>query len=178
MTEDADRHRLLRLARESITAHVKRLPKPSPEAEGIFGRPGGAFVTLHVNGSLRGCIGHVDVNDPLGEVIAHCAVAASSQDPRFAPLTDRELETVQIEISLLTPFESISGAAEIEIGRHGLVVEHGWHRGLLLPQVATEWRWDRETFLAHTCRKAGLPVDAWKNGARLFRFEAEVFSEP
>ena len=83
----------------------------------------------------------------------------------------------RIEISVLGPLEAIDGPSQIEVGRHGLVVELGWHRGLLLPQVATEWRWDAETFLAHTCHKAGLPRDAWKHGAKIFRFEAEVFGE-
>ena len=92
-------------------------------------------------------------------------------------MASREVETLRIEVSLLGPMERVSGPAEIEISRHGLVVERGRSRGLLLPQVAIEWRWDVETFLAHACRKAGLSDDAWKSGATLSRFEAEVFGD-
>ena len=177
MTSDADRRLLLRLARQAMTAHVQRQPTPAAEPEGIFARPGGAFVTIHRHGDLRGCIGHLESDEPLGEVIVRCAVAACSRDPRFPPVTGPELADLELELSLLGPLEEIAGAGDIEIGTHGLVVEQGWHRGLLLPQVATEWKWDRETFLAHTCQKAGLPMDAWKKGAKLWRFSAEVFGE-
>ena len=177
MTSDADRDRLLRLARDAIVAHISGLPAPSPPLEGILACRGGAFVTLHSGGSLRGCIGHVEDDDPLGRVVSRCAVSAATQDPRFAVIEPAELSRLQIELSLLGPLEPIGGSSEIEIGRHGLVVERGWSRGLLLPQVATEWGWDVETFLAHACRKAGLPDDAWQRGATLWRFEAEVFGE-
>jgi uncharacterized protein (TIGR00296 family) len=109
--------------------------------------------------------------------VPRCAVAAGTTDPRFPPITPQELDELDIEISLLGPLEPVAGPQDIQIGRHGLVVEQGWQRGLLLPQVATEWQWDAETFLAHTCHKAGLPRDAWKHGAQVFRFEAEVFGE-
>lgn len=177
MTSDADRDRLLRLAREAIVAHVSGLPAPSAPVEGVLARRGGAFVTLHSSGALRGCIGHVEDDEPLGRVIPRCAISAATQDPRFAGIQSAELSLVDIELSLLGPLEPIAGPSDIEIGRHGLVVERGWNRGLLLPQVATEWGWDTETFLAHTCRKAGLPDDAWQRGATLWRFEAEVFGE-
>jgi uncharacterized protein (TIGR00296 family) len=110
-------------------------------------------------------------------VVTRCAVAAGSTDPRFPPITRTELDELDIEISLLGPLEPIAGPEDIAVGRHGLVVEMGWQRGLLLPQVATEWNWDAETFLSHTCHKAGLPRDAWKHGAKLWRFDAEVFGE-
>lgn len=178
VTSERDRLLLLRLARDAIVAHVSGLPLPAPELTGILGRRVGGFVTLHSrDGSLRGCIGHLEDDDPLGRLIPRCAVAAASEDPRFPMVSRSELPLLQMELSLLGAIEAISGPAEIEIGRHGLVVERGRCRGLLLPQVATEWRWDVETFLAHTCRKAGLPDDAWKNGAKLWRFEAEVFGE-
>jgi AmmeMemoRadiSam system protein A len=144
---------------------------------GVLTQPGGAFVTLHNHGDLRGCIGHIEPTEPLGQVVARCAVAACSSDPRFAPITPTELGQLDIEISLLGPLEPIAGPHDIEVGRHGLVVESGWQRGLLLPQVATEWGWDAGAFLAHTCHKAGLPRDAWQHGAKLWRFEAEVFAE-
>ena len=178
MTSETDRLLLLQLARDAIVAHLAGLTLPSPELIGVLGRHGGGFVTLHtVDGTLRGCIGHLDEDEALGRVIPRCAVAAASQDPRFPIVTRSELQALRVELSLLGPIEGISGPSEIEIGRHGLIVERGRCRGLLLPQVATEWRWDVETFLGHTCRKAGLPDDAWRGGARLWRFEAEVFSE-
>jgi len=182
MTSDADRALLLRLAREAITSHVKGIRNPesairNPQSA-ILERLGGAFVSLHARGDLRGCIGHIQANEQLGAVVPRCAVSACSSDPRFPPVTEAELADVEIEISLLGALEPISSALEIEIGRHGLLVEQGWHRGLLLPQVATEFQWDARTFLAQTCHKAGLPRDAWMRDAQVFRFEAEVFAEP
>lgn len=177
MTSDADRARLLQLARDAIAAHISRLGEPALSIEGVLARRGGAFVTLHTNGSLRGCIGHVEADEPLGYVIPRCAISAATQDPRFATVGPSELAHLDIELSLLGPLEPITGSADIEVGRHGLIVERGWNRGLLLPQVATEWKWDVEAFLTHTCRKAGLPDDAWKHGTTLWRFEAEVFGE-
>jgi AmmeMemoRadiSam system protein A len=176
MTSERDRQALLQLARESIAAHLAHNPLPQATAESAS-RPGGAFVTLHNHGELRGCIGHIEATQPLGEIVSRCAVAAATEDPRFPVVVADELNELDIELSLLGPLEPVSSLDDIEVGRHGLVVEMGWHRGLLLPQVATEWGWDRETFVAHTCQKAGLPRDAWKQGARLLRFEAEVFGE-
>ena len=177
VTSADDRRLLLRLAREALAAHVGVAAAHVPGPSAVLERRGGAFVTLTVDGELRGCIGHIEMNEPLGRVVPRCAVAAGSTDPRFPPITPTELDQIEIEISLLGPLEPVEGPDDIEIGRHGLVVESGWHRGLLLPQVATERRWDAETFLAHTCHKAGLPRDAWKDRAVLWRFEAEVFSE-
>jgi hypothetical protein len=177
MTSDADRALLLQLARDAIAGHVAGLLAPAPPLAGVCARLGGAFVSLHRYGDLRGCIGHIEADQPLGHVVPRCAVAACSTDPRFPAVTAAELPHLDIELSLLAPLEPIRGPADIEIGRHGLVVESGWRRGLLLPQVATEWNWDAETFLAHTCRKAGLPNDAWQRGAKMWRFEAEVFGE-
>jgi len=143
----------------------------------IMERRAGVFVSLHKGGALRGCIGHIEPDRPLSRAIPNAAVAASSADPRFAPMTSEELADVQIELSILGPLERIGGAGDIEVGRHGLLVERGWSRGLLLPQVAAEWGWDADAFLSQTCHKAGLPPDAWKK-ATVWRFEAEVFSEP
>jgi len=177
MTSEADRRLLLTLARESIAAHVHRQPVPAPDLAGVLAQPGGAFVSIHRHGDLRGCIGHIEPNEPLGRVIPRCAVAACSTDPRFPSVTPAELPELDVELSLLGPLEPITSAEEVEVGKHGLVVEQGWRRGLLLPQVATEWAWDRDAFLSHTCHKAGLPMDAWKKGAKIWRFEAEVFGE-
>ena len=138
----------------------------------------GAFVSLHIRGDLRGCIGYPWGDRPLREVVAQCAVQAATQDPRFPPLSAEELSEIDIEISVLGGIEVVSDISEIHLGRHGLIAEQGHRRGLLLPQVATEHRWDLDTFLSHTCQKAGLSPDAWRRGARLFRFEAEVFGEP
>ena len=178
MTSASDRELLLRIARDAVVAHVGGTPLGEIEPVALAERRGGAFVTLHHRGGeLRGCIGHVEADQPLAAVVARCAVAACSADPRFPAVCLAELGDLVIELSLLGPLEPITGAAEIEIGRHGLVIEKGWRRGLLLPQVATEWKWDCQQFLAQTCRKAGLPHDAWQHGARLWRFEAEVFGE-
>jgi AmmeMemoRadiSam system protein A len=177
MTTEADRQLFLQVAREALTARVSGKPQPVPPLVGEAARCGAAFVTLHTQGELRGCIGHLDTSEPLGAVVARCAVAAATSDPRFPGVTAAELPHIHIEISLLGSLEPVASLEEIEIGRHGLVAEMGWHRGLLLPQVATEQRWDREKFAAETCRKAGLARDAWKTGATLWKFTAEVFGE-
>ena len=177
MTSEADRLALLKIARDAILAHVSGSP-PAPIApdEGLLQRAG-AFVTLHADNELRGCIGHVQTDQPLWQVVRECAIAAGTRDPRFAPVTPAEVPRLQIELSILGALEPVAALDEIEIGRHGLVVERGWQRGLLLPQVATEWRWDRRQFVEQTCHKAGLPLDAWQHGAKVWKFEAEVFSE-
>src|SRR5260221_7248114 len=177
MTSDADRQLLLSVARRALTAHVTGAPAPEAGSDDILRRPAGAFVTLHHRGELRGCIGHVEASEPLGCVVARCAVAAGTSDLRFTAVTPAELPDIDFELSILGPLESISALEHIEIGRHGLLVELGSRRGLLLPQVATEWQWNRETFLAQTCRKAGLPPDAWKTAAQVWPFDAEAFGE-
>jgi len=177
MTCDDDRAWLLALARDAIVAHVSVQELVTSITGAIAERQGGVFVSLLKHSELRGCIGHVEPDEPLGRLVPRCAVAAASTDPRFPPVTLSEVSELEIEISLLGPLEPIDGPADVIVGRHGLVVEREWHRGLLLPQVATEWEWDAETFLAHTCHKAGLPRDAWKHWAKVWRFEAEVFGE-
>lgn len=177
MTGEADRRDLLRIARESVVAHVRAQPVPPRLAAGALARPAGAFVSLHQRGRLRGCIGHVEANQPLAEVVSRCAVAACSADPRFPAVTAQELAEIAIEVSVLGPLEPVAALDQIEVGRHGLVIERGRTRGLLLPQVATEWGWDAATFVEQTCHKAGLPVDVWPHRARLWKFEAEVFGE-
>jgi AmmeMemoRadiSam system protein A len=169
------RQSLLQIARTAVVSHVTHCPQPIPDTSGELGRRAGAFVTIHVGGSLRGCIGHLEREEAIAVVVARSAVSACSADPRFLPVAPHELPDVTVEISVLGDLERVSALEEIVIGRDGLVVEQGWHRGLLLPRVAVEWGWDRETFIAQTCRKAGLQPDAWKNGASIWRFEAEVF---
>jgi AmmeMemoRadiSam system protein A len=171
-----ERSDFLALAREAIHAHLTGGPRPRLQGGNASARLG-AFVSLHLGTELRGCIGHPHGDRPLGEVIAQCAVSAASEDPRFPPLTLAEWAAARIEISVLGPLEPVKDVAEIVVGRHGLIVSQGYLKGLLLPQVATEYGWDRETLLAHTCLKAGLRRDAWKSGVEISRFEAEVFAE-
>lgn len=138
--------------------------------------PLGAFVTLKRNGALRGCIGYVMAEEPLYKTITRMAQAAAFEDPRFSPLVAEELEGLDVEISVLGPLTPCEDVQAIEIGRHGLIIRRGMYSGLLLPQVPVEWGWDRETFLAHTCRKAGLPENAWQQpDTQIIWFEAEVF---
>lgn len=178
MLTELDRRRLLEVAREAIAARLRGVPYDPPPAEGALAARAGAFVSVHRGVELRGCIGYVERDRPLVEVVARAAAAAATEDPRFPPVTEAELPHLTLEISVLGPVEPVDRIDEIVVGRHGLIVEDGWRRGLLLPQVATEWGWDRDAFLDHTCLKAGLPADAWRRGARVFRFEAEVFSGP
>ena len=172
-----DRRSLLALARRSVTARVTGGRPPTvPATPAILA---GAFVTLRRGGQLRGCIGSLETDRPVAEIVQRCAASAAGEDPRFPPVTPAELGALEVEVSVLGPLEALDPVdpAGIEIGRHGLVVEQGIRRGLLLPQVATEWGWDPGTFLAQACAKAGLPPDAWRYGARVFRFEAIVFGE-
>ena len=172
-----DRQRLLGLARRCLEARVRREPAPAVERGGGLDLPMGAFVTIHIAGDLRGCLGRLETDRPIADNVAHLAAVVSDSDPRFHPLGAFELQDTDIEISALTPEEDVRDPSEIEVGRHGLIIEQGHRRGVLLPQVATEHGWDRETFLEQTCLKAGLPGDAWRRGARILRFEAEVFGE-
>jgi AmmeMemoRadiSam system protein A len=172
-----ERARLLGAARQAIADELAGRHWVSPGSEGVFARRSGVFVSLHRHGELRGCIGYPDGQQALGVTVPRAAVAAATADPRFAVVTPSELSEIDIEISVLTPVEAVGNPADIEVGRDGLIVEQDAHRGLLLPQVATEWKWDRDTFLSQTCAKAGLPRDAWKRGASIFRFQAEVFGD-
>ena len=176
---DGDRKILLKLARQALEEGVcgvtepKELSEPAP----TLLEPRGAFVTLRKHGELRGCIGHVQTTAPLYKTVQECAVAAALSDPRFRPVTPDEPPLLHMEISVLsTPVEIPPD--QIVIGEHGLIITQGWRRGLLLPQVPVTWHWDREQFLEETCLKAGLSPDAWKKGARIEAFTAEVFEEP
>jgi AmmeMemoRadiSam system protein A len=173
----ADQARLLRTARVALEARVRRQIAPVPERGGALEWTRGAFVTIHYCGDLRGCLGRLDPDVPLAETVADLAASVSDSDPRFSPVTPSELDGIDIEISVLTPERELAAIDQIEVGRHGLIVEHHGRRGLLLPQVAIEQGWSAETFVAHTCLKAGLPPDAWRNGARILVFEAQVFGE-
>jgi AmmeMemoRadiSam system protein A len=174
-----ERRFLLELARASIQARLDEdsLPEHAPDP-GPLSEHRGAFVTLTIDGLLRGCIGHVVGVEPLWLSVRSNAVAAAFHDPRFSPLQREEIDSTEIEISALSTLEEIEGPDSIQVGVHGLLIERGTARGLLLPQVATHNNWDRATFLEHTCRKAGLERDCWRDGeSRLSTFEVESFSE-
>jgi AmmeMemoRadiSam system protein A len=171
---------LLRTARAAIEAHLAQRPFDPPGEPAEVCRKRGAFVTLRrrAGGELRGCIGLIEPSRPLVEAVAHVAVSAASSDSRFAAVTPAELAGLAVEVSALGPLAPIRPEA-VEVGSHGLMIRRDWSSGLLLPQVAIEHAWDRETFLAMTCRKAGLPTDAWTHAdAELLAFTAEVFGEP
>ncbi|MGC8660361.1 MAG: AmmeMemoRadiSam system protein A [Desulfomonilaceae bacterium] len=136
----------------------------------------GAFVTINKKGMLRGCIGWLNATKPLCEIVQEMAENAAFKDPRFRPVCEDELEFLDYEISVLTPFRKVNDIEEIEVGKHGLLIRNGAMSGLLLPQVAAERNWDRETFLGETCRKAGLPRDMWKDpNTEIYIFSADVF---
>jgi AmmeMemoRadiSam system protein A len=176
---DADEQRfLLTLARRSIEEFLKtgKRHRPGAASEKLSAKRG-AFVTLKVEGQLRGCIGYPLPHKPLIDTIAEMAVAAATQDFRFSPLQVEELPRTKIEISVLTLPEPVQDVNEIEVGRHGIIVSKGMAKGLLLPQVPGEYGWDLETYLRHGCLKAGLDEDEWQKGANIAVFEAQVFSE-
>ena len=176
LTRDTQRQ-LLAIARAALEARVRGTRVPESGSKGS-NQPGqGAFVTIFCNGELRGCLGRVTSDWPLPDLVRHLAREVADSDPRFTPVAPHELEDIALEVSVLTPEREIRSIDEIELGRHGLIVEQGSRKGLLLPQVPTEHEWDRETFVSQTCLKAGLPADAWRHGARLLVFEAQVFGE-
>jgi len=177
LLNEVDRKQLLDLARSALEARVRRIPPPIAECVGRLAVRHAAFVSIHCRGDLRGCLGHLALDTPLGQTIVHLAGVVSDSDPRFSAVSLNELPDLQVEISVLTSPREIEAVTEIEVGRHGLIVEDGRHRGLLLPQVAVEHRWTCEMFLEHTCIKAGLPGHAWQHGARVLIFEAQVFGE-
>jgi AmmeMemoRadiSam system protein A len=168
---------LHRLARQAIEHHLLGRPMPTRDGESKkLAEKRGAFVTLKTHKQLRGCIGHIAAIKPLSQTVIDMAQAAAFQDPRFPPLSKNELNDLEIEISALTPFRTIQDIQEIQVGKHGLYIERGFHSGLLLPQVAVEYGWDTQTFLEQTCQKAGLPRDAWKDKkTKIQIFSAEIF---
>ncbi len=167
---------LLGLAHESIVSALEQrtlsLDPPTPHLAEFCG----VFTTLHLQGALRGCVGYVLPASALYRAVAETARAAAFEDTRFSPVTQEEAPHLEIELSILSRPETIR-PEEVEIGRHGLLVSMHGHRGLLLPQVPIEHRWSRETFLEQTCRKAGLPKDAWQKGAVVQAFTAEIFGD-
>jgi len=171
-----ERAQLLRLAHESILSALedRKISLDPPTAH--FAEPRGAFTSLYLHGELRGCVGYVLPISPVYRAVADTARAAAFEDNRFYPVRLDEARDLEIELSILSAPQPIK-MEEIEVGRHGLLISMAGYRGLLLPQVPVEHHWDRETFLEHTCRKAGLPPDAWRQGAKIEAFTAEVFGE-
>jgi AmmeMemoRadiSam system protein A len=179
--EEQEKQLLLQIARSTIESYARTGKKPKlPPASQLsenFKSTRGAFVSLHIKGLLRGCIGIFEGRGPLYQTISDMALAAGWEDPRFPGLEESELTELEIEISVLSPLTKAC-AEEIEVGRHGIYVTKGFARGVLLPQVATEYCWDRETFLCQTCIKAGLPANSWKEAdTKIEVFSADIFKE-
>jgi AmmeMemoRadiSam system protein A len=174
----SDRAALLGIARGAVLAHLGIAPAPALPAAGVLAAERGAFVTLHVGDDLRGCIGSFHPLGTLAATVAKMAVAAASEDPRFRPIGPEDVAKLRVAVSALEPPRRLLDPRTVEVGRHGLVVKHGWNRGALLPKVAVEQAWDAHAFLRHTCLKAGLPPGAWQEpDCEVEAFEADEFGE-
>ena len=174
----AEKEKLISIARESIISFINERPVPDfdvKEEQLLAGQ--GCFVTIKREGKLRGCLGQFTSDRPLHLLVKDMAIAAATRDPRFYPMGCEDLESFEIEISVLSPLKKIESIEEIEVGKHGLYIEKNFYRGVLLPQVAVEHGWDRNTFLSQTCQKAGLDKNDWKEEADIYTFIAEVFAE-
>jgi AmmeMemoRadiSam system protein A len=172
-----DKKLLLEIAREAIITSITRTNTPQREVRsGILQEKRGCFVCVKKNGVLRGCIGNFTSDKPLYQLVQEMAVSAATRDPRFYPMKEGDLEEFDLEISVLSPLQKVSSVEEIEVGVHGLYLEKNFFRGVLLPQVAVEYGWDRDTFLNQTCIKAGLKKDDWNEGTDIYIFSADVFS--
>lgn len=171
-----DRQTLLALARQSIVAQVNGMSQPVlAQPTAALQVTAGCFVTIKQQGQLRGCIGSFVAQRPLWQTVQEMAISAATRDPRFQPMRPSELKSFSIEISVLSPLQPIQSIEDIQVGTHGIYLIKGHAHGVLLPQVAVEYGWDRETFLRNTCRKAGLPDNAWQQDCALYIFSAEVF---
>lgn len=170
---------LLSIARKAIETFVRSGKNyVEPREEKALNMRNGCFVSIKQGGQLRGCIGNFQSELPLFREVAEMAVASASKDPRFYPLREDDLQDFSLEISVLSPLRKIEQIDDVEVGKHGVYLEKGYYRGVLLPQVATEYGWDRDTFLRQTCLKAGLPTEAWKaDDAEIYIFSAQVFGE-
>jgi AmmeMemoRadiSam system protein A len=174
----SDKNELLNIARRSIENYLATGEIPDFEVSEHLNKFGAAFVTLEKQGRLRGCIGHTTAVEPLYKTVSGCAVQAAVNDRRFPPVKAGELSEIHIEISVLSSLQTVESFDEIKVGRDGLMIFKGNRRGLLLPQVATDYGWDRKTFLEQTCRKAGLQTDDYKSAdAVVYKFQAEIFGE-
>lgn len=179
LTEE-EQKTLLKLSRDVLLSYIKNSPLPKIEDYKItenLKQQYGVFVTLHKKGDLRGCIGYIEGRCPVYQAVIDNTVNSSTCDPRFIPVQENELKDIDIEISVMTPLKKIKSTDEIVIGKHGLVIRKGGRSGLFLPQVPIEWNWNKQEYLMHLCQKASLPLDAWKEGAELYTFSAQVFGE-
>lgn len=177
---ERERQKLIALARTSVEHAIRKgkAYNPPAPAEAALNRESGAFVTLKMAGSLRGCIGYTAASQPLYQTVRDTATLAAMNDPRFRPVTADEVPKLEYEISVLSPLRRVQNVQQIEIGRHGLLMKNGDREGLLLPQVPVEQHWDRNEFLEQTCAKAGMPAGCWKDeDTDIFAFTAEVFGE-
>jgi AmmeMemoRadiSam system protein A len=176
---DEEKKLLLRISRETVAAAAagKAAPEPVVPPYEALKENRGAFVTLHKDSGIRGCIGVFTGEAPLYKTVQEMAEAAARRDNRFSPVEEHELKDILIEISALTPLRPIKDVSEIEVGRHGIYIVKGFQRGVLLPQVAVLHHMTRDEFLDNTCLKAGLAQGCWKRGAEIYIFEAEVFGE-
>ncbi len=178
MLTETQKSELLSMARKSIRDYLNSGERQKIQTnDALFLEKRGAFVTLKKNGMLRGCIGRVVADEPLIKVICDMAVEAATGDPRFPSVSKNELDSIDLEISVMSPIEQITDISKIKVGIHGIIIRKEFASGLLLPQVATEYGWNTEQFLEQTCVKAGLNRDEWKKGAKIFIFSAEVFGE-
>jgi len=174
---------LVRIARSEIDYAVAKTPKPKIHLFPVLAEKRGVFVTLTMGGELRGCIGLPYPVMPLGQAVGHAAVAAALEDPRFPRVRKDELAGIRIEVTVLTVPEPLTGdpmdrPGKVVVGRHGLIARGMGTSGLLLPQVATEYQWDAETFLDHTCMKAGLQTRCWTQpSVQILTFEGQIFAE-
>ena len=174
---DQDKETLRHIAETVVENKARGKPVPEFTVDSpVLEEKRGAFVTINKRGQLRGCIGYVQPYKPLYQTVEEMAAQAAFNDPRFDPVIEMELPDLEIEISVLTPLRRIKDVEEIEVGKHGILIEKGYNSGLLLPQVATEYGWDRKTFLEHTCLKAGLPTNAWaEKDVAISIFSADIF---
>jgi hypothetical protein len=170
---------LLAIARKAIETYVRTGEMYiEPREEKALNMRNGCFVTIKQDGQLRGCIGNFQSELPLFKEVAEMAIASATKDPRFYPMKEEDLHDFSLEISVLSPLHKIEDIQEIEVGKHGIYLEKGFYRGVLLPQVAMEHGWSRDTFLKQTCVKAGLPTDAWSaEDSEIYIFSAQVFGE-
>jgi AmmeMemoRadiSam system protein A/AmmeMemoRadiSam system protein B len=172
---DDQKQELVQLASQAIESYVIEGVMPDFQSDDPkLNRKAGVFVTIRNKGMLRGCIGHMSAERPLGKAVQEMAIAAATSDPRFPPLTKQEIEQITTKIAILSPMKRINHQ-EVEVGKHGLLISHGGRRGVLLPEVASDRNWDKETFLENLCRKAGLPADTWRQNPTLYAFTSVVF---
>ncbi len=177
MLDSRQRQELLRIARAALEAAAKDLSYTPSCEDPVLCEQGACFVTLKDGIELRGCIGMTEARHPLFHAVAAMARAAALEDPRFPRVRSAEVVHLTVEISILSSPERVASVEDIEVGIHGLIVQQGPQRGLLLPQVPVEWGWDRTEFLQRCCLKAGLASDSWQRGAEIYCFTAEVFGE-